>query len=485
MTNAVGAPQAQNFVAINPEQQLKVQQATVQANGPTQGDPWSGVQARRAADERHDAYRGIVGEQATGQAAPTNAPASKGALMDKPIGQMTDDELKQVFGSDADRMKALGAKQPNLTAGMLQPLRKDPQGLDSVVTMLTERPDLKFEDLVTKDQKGNMNINGTIRDERSRELMLQRTDIKPAALSSMAGSFAQTLKQPALVKEAYNTSLDLLKTRTDVSPQDLGALMGRMSKGVNQNSAGGGQEGGGMNAAATLDMFKTGARLMTTRQDIGVQDVGRMSDAVAQLGGKKDDQSGMKIANAFSQGADFLISRPGSSVNDVVNLAGTIKQRVPGQEGADADNRFALFGQSMQLMKDMPQMNADGVAALIEKSSEGPPPRQGQDLVNAFNTQSTNLLNGRANVGLATDRLHRPDAQGQRRQDGEILMDKNGREKGPTGPALTAQQAGTVNQPVANVPGRNGNQWADNGVVDRRFAAVQQPPTQTSFNALA
>lgn len=224
---------------------------------------------------------------------------------------------------------------------------------------------------------------------------------------------------------------------------------------------------------------------MTTRHDIGVQDVGRMSDAVAQLGGKKDDQSGMKIANAFSQGADFLISRPGSSVNDVVNLAGTIKQRVPGQEGADADNRFALFGQSMQLMKDMPQMTPDGVAALIEKSSEGPPPRQGQDLVNAFNTQSTNLLNGRANVGLATDRLHRPDAQGQRRQDGEILMDKNGREKGATGPALTAQQAGTVNQPVANVPGRNGNQWADNGVVDRRFAAVQQPPAQTSFNALA
>lgn len=500
MSNTVGlqgTPQPQGFAPIDPQAQARLQSANVQQNAPTQADPWTGVQGKRGADERMQAYQGIVGNPAPARApGPGNA---SGALMSKPIGQMTDQELEQVFGQDADRMKALGAKQPNLTASQIQPLRKDPQGLDNVVDLLTQRSDLSWDDVVTKDQKGNLNINGTVRDERSRELMTNRTDIKPAALSGMANSFGQTLKQPALVKEAYNTSIDLLKTRTDVQPQELGALMSRMSKGVNQNSAGG--EEGGMNAAATLDMFKTGAKLMTVRQDIGVQEVGKMSDAVAQLGGKKDDKSGMKIANAFAQGADYLMNKEGSSVNDVVQVAGAVKQKMPGQEGADADMRMNLFGQSLQLMKEIPQLKADGVTTMLNKASEGPPARQGQDLVNAFNTQSVNLMNGRASVGLATDKFQRPDAQGKHRQDGEIMMDKHGNEKSTpqARPTLNAHQAANVNQANVNLPNPNGNPFGPQGPgpgvpgngnqlfaendgvsnlgTDRRFAALQSQPS--------
>ncbi len=517
MSNTVGTQtQAPQFASFDPQMQARLQNANVQTNAPQQADPWTGVQGKRGADERMQAYQGIVGNQAPAAGAQPQG-ANTGALMSKPIGQMTDQELQQVFGSDADRMKALGAKQPSLTASMIQPLRKDPQGLDNVVSLLTERSDLSFDDVVQKDQKGNMSINSTVRDERSRELMTNRTDIKPQALSNMANSFGQTLKQPALVKEAYNTSIDLLKTRTDIQPGDLGTLMARMGKGVDQNSAGG-QEGGA-NAAATLDMFKTGAKLMTVRQDIGVQDVGKMSDAVSQLGGKKDDKSGMKIANAFSQSADYLMNKEGSSVNDVVQLAGAVKQKVPGQEGADADMRMNLFGQGLQLMKNVPQMNADGVTTMLNKASEGPPARQGQDLVNAFNTQSTNVMNGRASVGLATDKMQRPDAEGKRRQDGEIMLDKHGNEKGTTDlrPTLNAHQAATVNQANVNVPNPNGNGhrqdapgphqagngnqlFADSDPInsnanlrgndgvsnlgnDKRFAALQGPPS-TGINAV-
>lgn len=507
MSNTVGLQNTQgvNYAAFDPNAQARLQQANVQENAPSQGDPWSGVQGRRGTDQRMEAYQGIVGNAQP--AAPQGN--NTGALMSKPIGEMTDQELNQVFGSDADRMKALGAKQPSLTPGMIQPLRKDPQGLDDVVQLLTERTDLNFDDVVQKDQKGNLSIAGSVRDEKSRDLMTNRTDIKPAALSSMANSFAQTLQQPALAKEAYNTSIDLLKNRTDVQPGDLAGLMNRMSKGVGQNSAGGQSP---QNAAATLDMFKTGAKLMTVRQDIQPDDVGRMSDAVSQLGGKKDDKSGMKIANAFAQGADYLMNKEGSNVNDVVQLAGAVKSKVPGQEGADADMRMNLFGQGLELMKNVPQMNADGVTTMLNKASEGPPPRQGQDLVNAFNTQSTNLMNGHASVGLATDKMHRPDAEGKRRQDGEIMLDKHGNEKGTTDlrPTLRPDQAATVNQANVNLPNPNGNQhqqdgpgphvpgngnqlFADSDPIqsnpnlrndgvsnvggDRRFAALQPPPS--------
>lgn len=48
----------------------------------------------------------------------------------------------------------------------------------------------------------------------------------------MRRSFAGSLKNPALAKEAYKTGLDMLESRNDIPPSNLDRLMGKILDGV-------------------------------------------------------------------------------------------------------------------------------------------------------------------------------------------------------------------------------------------------------------
>ncbi|MEW6277485.1 MAG: hypothetical protein AB1758_02600 [Candidatus Eremiobacterota bacterium] len=458
-----------NFPLFDPNLTIRAGQNAAESVGaPVNGNNgWTGVQARYGADQRMEQYRGIVGNQGP---APQAGGQPGGNLMDKYIGDMTEEELKRVFGSDASRIQELAAKQPRITPGQLAPLRKDTEGMDAVIKLLSERSDLTYDDVVQKDAKGNVRVSGVVKDPASMDLMTARNDIKPGELNQMYSSFAQTLRQPALAQEAYKVSLDLLKNRTDVKPMDLGGLMSRISRGVGGNSKAGGQDGG-QGAAATLEMFKTGATLMKTRQDISVDDVGKLTDSITALGGKKDDKSPMKMANAMHSAADFLMNHKGSNVNDVVQLAGTVKAKVPGESGEAADDRFNLFEQGLNLMKAVPGLNAGHIGNMLDKAQQGPPPRQGADLINAFRSMGDGLVNGTGRLSVMADPLQRQDPEGKRAQDGEVLLDKHGRAVTPQAGTATLRpdQTATVNT------GLNAPKLDDKGQPIRPRPDGQQP----------
>lgn len=409
-------------------------QANGQAAGPARqeqvnSNPIAPIEANQASDALFMGFQGLLapGQMGLQQRQKDNP------LFGKQIGQLTEKEMDSVFGSKTDQARAFASVQPSALTGDVVALQQDPQAMDEIMELMELRPDLKMDDLMQKDSKGNLMINGAVRDPNSRDLMVNRPDIKPASLTEMRSSFAADLKQPALTDMAYKEAIKLLKVRSDVQPKDLSMLMTKMIKGT-------GGANDPSNAVAAVDMFKTGARLMATRTDIQPQDVGKMADTVSKLGGKQDQKSGLKVANAFAQAADFLLAKPGSQVGDVVQLANTVKTRMPGESGDDTDARVNVFGTGLQMMKMVPGLNADGVGTLMQKASEGPPPRQGQDMVNAFNTMGTNLVNGRGNMNVMLDRNQKVDPKGRQTREGEIMLDRFGREVDPVQPIQGRQQ---------------------------------------------
>lgn len=439
---AAGAPVANGNAQAAPARQGQ----QVNAN------PIAPIEANQASDMLFAGFQGLLmpGEMGLKQ-------KGDNPLFGKMIGQLTDKEMDSVFGSKTDQAKAFAAVQPSALTGDVVALQQDPQAMDEIMELMELRPDLKMDDLMQKDSKGNLMINGAVRDPNSRDLMVNRPDIKPQALTDMRASFAADLKQPALTDMAYKEAIKLLKIRGDVQPKDLSMLMTKMIKGT-------GGANDPANAVAAVDMFKTGAQLMATRTDIQPQDVAKMADTVSKLGGKQDEKSGMKVANAFAQAADFLITKPGSQVGDVVQLANIVRQRMPGESGDDTDARVNVFGTGLQMMKMVPGLNADGVGTLMQKAAEGPPPRQGQDMINAFNTMGTNLVNGRGNMNIMLDRNQKIDPKGRQSREGEIMLDRNGREVAPVQPVPGRQQGqGGFDQGPGGQGGQNGQNGQNGG----------------------
>ncbi len=411
------------------------QAAPAQGQQQVNSNPIAPIEANQASDALFAGFQGLL---APGQMGLQQKQGNQNPLLGKMIGELTDKELDSVFGSRTDQAKTFASAQPNTLTADVVALQQDPQAMDEIMELMELRPDLKMDDLMQKDSKGNLMINGAVRDPNSRDLMVNRPDIKPENLTEMRSSFAADLKQPALTDQVYKDAVNLLKIRNDIVPKDLAMLMTKMIKGT-------GGANDPANAVAAADMFKTGTKLMATRTDIQPQDVAKMSDTVSKLGGKQDQKSGMKVANAFAQAADFLITKPGSQVGDVVQLANTVRQKMPGESGDDTDARVNVFGTGLQMMKMVPGLNADGVGTLMDKAAQGPPPRQGQDMINAFNTMGTNLVNGRGNMNVMLDKNQKVDPKGKQTREGEIMLDKNGREVAPVQPVPGRPEGGQNN----------------------------------------
>ncbi|GMU57000.1 MAG: hypothetical protein AMXMBFR33_61460 [Candidatus Xenobia bacterium] len=451
------------------------QGAPAQARPADPANPIVPAEATQASDDLLAGFQGILLPGMQQQ----QIPRSQNPLMGVPIGQLTDKQMDEVFGSRSDEARGVASVLPSLTAGDFLQLREDPTALGEIMELMELRPDLNVGDLMYRDSKGNLQINGAVRDANSRDLMVNRPDIKPVELTDMRASFAADLKQPALADVAYKSALQLLKTRSDVRPQDLSQLMTRILRGT-----GGSNDPG--NAAAAVEIFKTGTKLMQTRTDIQPHDVARLSDTVAMMGGKQDGKSGMKIANAFAQAADFLVSKPGSNVGEVAELATTVRQRMPGESGDDTDARLGVFTTGLQMMKNVPGLGAAGIGTMLQKAAMGPPPRAGQDMINAFNTMGANMLNGRASMNLLTDRTQRPTDprnQQQQAQGGEILLDAGGREVAPIQPIAGRDQQGDADGQGGqgqNDQGQNGqNGQGQNGQAEDLNNAPLVGPERT------
>ncbi|MCE7873312.1 hypothetical protein DYH09_23455, partial [bacterium CPR1] len=203
------------------------QGAPAQARPANSANPIVPAEATQASDDLLAGFQGIL---LPGQK--PQIPRSQNPLMDVPIGQLTEKQMDEVFGSHSDEARGVASVLPSLTAGDFLTLREDPTALGEIMELMELRPDLSVGDLMYRDSKGNLQINGAVRDANSRDLMINRPDIKPVELTDMRASFAADLKQPALADVAYKSALQLLKTRSDVRPQDLSQLMTRILRGT-------------------------------------------------------------------------------------------------------------------------------------------------------------------------------------------------------------------------------------------------------------
>jgi len=354
---------------------------------------------------------------------------------DKPISEMTEAELTRLFGTQSARVKEIGQLKPGITGAQVFPLRLDVEGLENLQELFEKRPDLEWGDMVKVGSDGQTRIDPSATDASSRELLLVRQDVKPIELTRMAAIFVEELRDPALAETARKKALALLKERSDVKPQELGALMQTLVRGQDGNA--------GMSAAAAVDMFNSSAHLLTTRRDLKVADVTKVAHSVLGLAGKKDPKSGLRSATAMSEAVDTLILRQDMGAESIAQLTQTVNQGFPGQDEGSSADRHLAFSKGLGLLRQVPGMDPGTIGIMMQKAAEGPPPRKGIRLLRAFDTFSQGVLSGRANMEWMRDPLARPDPAGQRQRDGEIVLDKsgNGRDDAEDRPKVAPHQA--------------------------------------------
>lgn len=381
-------------------------------------------------------------EQLSAQAfAPTRInPRDLPDFADKPISEMTEAELTRLFGNQSAKIKEIGQLRPGVTGTQIFPLHQDVKDLESIKELFEKRPDLEWGDLVKVGSDGKTRVDPSATDATSRELLLVRQDVKPIELTQMAAIFVDELRDPALAETARRKALALLKERTDVKPQELAVLMQTLVRGQDGNA--------GMSAAAAVDMFDSSARLLTTRRDLKVEDATKVAHSVLGMAGKKDSQSGLRSATAMSEAVDTLIVRQDLGAESIAQLTHTMGRSFPGQDEGSSADRHLAFSKGLGLLRQIPGMDPGTIGVMMQKAAEGPPPRKGIRLLQAFDTFSQGVVSGRANMEWMRDPLARPDPTGQKKRDGEIVLDKYGNEKGDTEdrPKLAAHQAASGSQ---------------------------------------
>ncbi len=409
-------------------------QAILSAEGVDGQEPSPAEAADKPLADLTDAeLRGLSGDQAF---APTRInPRDLPDFADKPVSEMTEAELTRLFGNQSAKVKEIGQLRPGVTGTQIFPLQKDVEGLESIKELFQKRPDLEWGDLVKVGSDGKTRIDPSATDQTSRELLKVRQDVKPIELTRMAAVFVEELRDPALAETARKKALALLKERPDVKPQELAGLMQTLVRGQNGNA--------GMSAAAAVDMFNSSARLLTTRRDLKVEDATKVAHSVLGMAGKKDSKSGLHSATAMSEAVDTLIVRQDMGAEGIAQLAQTMNQKFPGQDEGSSADRHLAFSKGLSLLRQVPGMDPGTIGIMMQKASEGPPPRKGVRLLQAFDTMSQGVISGRANMELMRDPLARPDPKGQKKRDGEIVLDKYGNEKGDAEdrPKVAAHQA--------------------------------------------
>lgn len=346
----------------------------------------------------------------------------------KLLSELTDEELGKL-GGDINSLKTLANADPNLTVGEAMPLIRRPDVLDSVADIVGTRSDLKVSDFVTRDKDGKIRIDPSVYDENARGLLKDRNDIKPSELSAMRANFARQLRNPIAAKQASESAMELMRERRDIRPEDASEMMGKMI-----NAVGGTQGEGNQGAFAAVDMFKNAGELLKQRHDLDTGDMGRLAESMGKLGGKKDPNAAMNVATGFGAATQALAGRPDMPVDEMISLADTMKTRFPGDDAASGADRLQAFTQGAQMVAENPGLNAAGVDSMLARAAEGPPPKQGAKLLNAFNTMNQKLNAGEATIPALTDRNVPLDANAPKR-DGDVRLNKHGQDAEATGEA--------------------------------------------------
>jgi hypothetical protein len=115
---------------------------------------------------------------------------------------------------------------------------------------------------------------------------------------------------------------------------------------------------------------------------------------VQTMGDKEDGNSPSRVSRSFKDAADLMTTRQDINVDQVAGFMGNLKQMVPGKDPAALDNRASIFGTACNLLKQRPDMNFDQVSELLKRQTQGTNPKQGNKLFQDFNNAAAGLQKG-------------------------------------------------------------------------------------------
>lgn len=326
--------------------------------------------------------------QKQGQLNPQSGLAGK-----KMLAELDSKELNQMFGELGPLMGELGSARPEVTLeqahGIYDVFKDDAQSAKPVVQFLGNRRDVKLDETFSSPPGGGRpSLEPSMKDERSRQTLETRRDLKPKDLSRMGNRFQFALGDPMMAADAYKSAVPMLEKRKDVHPEYVSGMMDGMMRTMGE-------------PAAALRTFKSGTKLMENRQDVQTQDVGKLVNGVANLSKKDGNFNPTRVASAFEDASNLLIEQPGRSIQDVTQLTELIggpgtagpaaagksqqqqgtrqpQQPTPGPStgapsiGGQRD-RLGQFSQGLELMRTAPALNAPTVHALLSGQPQNRP----------------------------------------------------------------------------------------------------------------
>jgi hypothetical protein len=428
--------QFSGIVGVGPQEGPEEEQGAQEAQKPTA--PYDLMLAKQGLDKREDAWKSIVGgEQAQGQEGgpvqsgqPGGDPVTgitdqqmaknvqqqqQGAELDAKQGEITDEELKKYFGENADAVRTLIDKRSDVKLSELLPI-KDQQGFDKVLKTLTDKSDVQVSDLVNQTKDGKVQIDSSVTDDDTQELMEARNDIKPKELSNLKAQLTKALGNPTLAKKAFTEAMKLLKNRTDMKPEEVGNMFVGISDQI--DSVQGKGDKGAAGAGAKVEMFETAVDLLCTRRDLNADHIVKLAASVTQtMGDKQDGQSPSRISESFRDAADLMTTRKDISVDQVGGFLSNLQNMTKGKDAAALDNRSSIFKTACNTLKQRPDMNFDSMSELLKRQTQGNHPKQGDALMNDFNNAASGLSKGQNMDQVAKPVTNQPEPKKTDKED--------------------------------------------------------------------
>ncbi|MCE7869466.1 hypothetical protein DYH09_03705 [bacterium CPR1] len=313
------------------------------------------------------------------------------------LTELDSQELQQLYGELGPLMGRLGAARPEVTlqeaAGIHDVFKDDANAAHPVVEFLSNRKDVKLSETFTSAPGGGRpELEPSLKDESSRQMLMLRRDLKPRDASKMGSRFQFALGDPMMAADAYKSTVPMLAKRNDIHPETMSNMMDGMVRTMGE-------------PAAALRTFKSGTRLMEERGNVQPTDVSRLLGGVANLSKKDGGMNPARVANAFEDATNLLREQPGRSIQDVISFTdmlggpgsagaagpGGPQGQAPGQPGqppgpqAQAGpsigtpsiggkrDRLSMFQQGLALMRSAPDLNAQSVHALVTGQPAGAP----------------------------------------------------------------------------------------------------------------
>lgn len=221
--------------------------------------------------------------------------------------------LQQTDGGLADQLQQLNSFRPDISFadGVNMSKALGDQEFPTYVKVLQARPDIQPQQVEDMQQQVSDAFSsfGAMAPQLTQQamqtgaqLLMSRQDIKPDELGQMFASIGNNAHDAGDAMQAISMSGDLLQKRQDIKPQDVGSLYTTISKQMPDGSS-------------TTQAFGSAVSTLESRSDLNPE---QEADMFTQVRSMYSDPQ--KAANAFGKANTMLTQNQGSTPQQVLQV---------------------------------------------------------------------------------------------------------------------------------------------------------------------